>query len=152
MTPVATLLKSVDANYVAAQLDSEGFAVLSGVLAPDRAKELAAQADVSDSLHSESLSSINRGVGHMLRFGAKLPGPWATWRDSLYRWLVPVANRWNEALNVDCRYPDKFEEFLELNREAGQVQRLSHMNRLGEGDYLALHQDTEGTAKIHTTR
>ncbi|WP_408164310.1 2OG-Fe(II) oxygenase [Caballeronia jiangsuensis] len=47
-------------------------------------------------------------------------------------------------MDVEYRYPAELEEFLRLNRTAGQVQQLSHLNRLGAGDYLALHQSSEG--------
>src|SRR5690606_16406527 len=57
---------------------------------------------------------------------------------------APIANRWNEALDAAYRYPALLEEFLQRNREAGQTRPLSHLSRLGESDYMALHQQSEG--------
>ncbi|QBR00819.1 2OG-Fe(II) oxygenase [Paraburkholderia pallida] len=136
--------RALDSTDIVAQLDAEGYAVLPRAFAPDQARELAAQVDTLKSLHRVSLNSIDLGLGNMLRFASKLPAPWATWRDALYRGLAPVANHWNEALGVKYRYPAELEAFLLLNREAGQTQPLSHLNRLGAGDYLALHQSNEG--------
>jgi hypothetical protein len=144
MTSTATLQKALDSDDIAAQLDAEGYAVLPRALAPDQARELAAQVDTLKSLHRVSLNSMDLGLGDILRFGSSLPAPWAMWRDALYRRLAPVANRWNEALEVEYRYPDELEDFLGLNRKAGQMQQLSHLNRLGAGDYVALHQSNQG--------
>lgn len=144
MTTITSLEKALDPADVAAQLDAEGYVVLSRAIAPEEARELAAQADTLKSLHRASLDSLDLGQGDMLRFGSALPAPWAAWREALYRGLAPVANRWNGALDVGYRYPSELEAFLQLNRKAGQTQPLSHLNRLREGDYLALHQRNEG--------
>src|SRR5690606_33721505 len=66
------------------------------------------------------------------------------WRTVFYRHLAPIANRWQESLGADYRYPDRLEAFLQRNREAGQAQPLSRLDRLVQGDYLALHQCTDG--------
>jgi hypothetical protein len=144
MTTITSLEKALDSADIAAQLDAEGYAVLPRAFAPEEAREFTAQADTLTSLHRASLDSLDLGQGDILRFGCRLPAPWAAWREALYRGLVPVANRWNDALDVEYRYPSELEAFLQLNREAGQTQPLSHLNRLSEGDYLALHQSNEG--------
>ncbi len=50
----------------------------------------------------------------------------------------------SEIRGVSYRYPAELGAFLRRNREAGQVQAQSHLNRLGAEDYLALHQRADG--------
>lgn len=45
---------------------------------------------------------------------------------------------------MGVRYPATLEEFLECNREAGQTQGQSYLNRLVVGDYVPLHQRNDG--------
>jgi len=65
-------------------------------------------------------------------------------RTSFYRHLAPVANRWNELLDVSHRYPDTLDTFSLQNRKAGQARSQSNLSRLREGDYQALHQRSDG--------
>jgi uncharacterized protein len=144
MTFPATPIDKLDWPAIAAQLDSEGYAVLPRLLAVDHARELAARASAANPLRRVSLESLDLGRGDLLYFNASLPQPWAQWRTDFYRRLAPLADRWNEALNVAYRYPAEFGPFLERNREADQTQPQSHMNRLRAGDYQGLHQRSEG--------
>jgi uncharacterized protein len=144
MTSLATMIEDFDWTAIAAQLDSEGYAVLPRLLAPDHASELARMARTANTLRRVSLDSLDLGRGDLLYFDAGLPQPWAQWREAFYRQLVPLANRWNETLNLSYRYPAELAGFLAHNRQAGQTQAQSHMNRLHADDYQGLHQRSEG--------
>jgi hypothetical protein len=126
---------------IAHQLDIEGYAVLPGFMALEQAHKLTQQ---PETLRHVSLASADLGRGDLFFFGAQLPTPMQNWRTAFYRHLAPIANRWNETLNVAYRYPGEHDEFLRRNREAGQSRPLSHLSRLNEADYLALHQRDEG--------
>lgn len=126
---------------IAHQLDIEGYAVLPGFMAPEQAHKLTQQ---SETLRHVSLASADLGRGDLFFFGAQLPTSIQNWRTAFYRHLAPIANHWNETLNIAYRYPGEHDEFLERNREAGQSRPLSHLSRLNEADYLALHQRDEG--------
>jgi hypothetical protein len=95
-------------------------------------------------LRRVSLASENLGRGELFCFGECLPAPLTHWRTAFYPQLAPIANRWNETLDVGYRYPAALDDFLERNRRAGQARPLSHLSRLREGDYLALHQRNAG--------
>ncbi|MEM5315477.1 2OG-Fe(II) oxygenase [Paraburkholderia sp. JHI869] len=144
MTLSVNTLDKLDWSALAAQLDSEGYAVLPRLLDADEARLLAREAGTSDALRRVSLDSLDLGRGDLLYFDALLPQPWAQWRTEFYRQLASVANRWNEVLGMPYRFPAKLDAFAERNRRAGQTWAQSHLNRLGTDDYLALHQRSDG--------
>src|SRR5690606_31069309 len=144
MMPPPTELKNLDWAAIASQMDSEGYAVLPGLLAPEQIHALAQRIGGDAALRHEPLSSLDLGRGDLYVFQSDLPDPLAAWRKAFYEHLAPIANRWNEALDAAYRYPALLEEFLQRNREAGQTRPLSHLSRLGESDYMALHRQSEG--------
>jgi hypothetical protein len=125
---------------IAAQLDTEGYAVLPGLLGREAARDLAHQIDTMSGAERVPLAASGFGRGELLYFGAGLPAPFEGWRTAFYHHLAVIANRWSEILNYGNHYPMDLEEFLRRNRKAGQMQALSHVNRLGTEDYMALHQ------------
>lgn len=137
----ANVIDQLDWPGINQQLDTEGYVVMPGLLPLELAQKLAQQADT---LRRVSLVSDDLGRGDLLFFSAQLPAPLQGWRSAFYRHLAPIANRWNETLDVAYRYPAGLEEFLQRNRETGQARPQSHLNRLNEADYLALHQRSEG--------
>jgi hypothetical protein len=137
--PAATIDR-LDWTDIARRLDIEGCAMLPGLLASERAQELARLATASEVTHRGTLAAEELGRGELLYFGATLPAPWAGWRSAFYRQLAGIANRWNEVLASEYRYPARLDDFLRRCRQAWQVRPQSHLNRLGAEDYLALHQ------------
>ncbi|MEE2977820.1 MAG: 2OG-Fe(II) oxygenase, partial [Pseudomonadota bacterium] len=65
-------------------------------------------------------------------------------RTSLYPPLATIADRWNQAMDIDVRYPAKHADFLRRCHEAGQLRPTPLILRYGPRDYNCLHQDLYG--------
>ncbi|MFJ3155054.1 2OG-Fe(II) oxygenase [Pseudomonas protegens] len=143
MPELNKILDRLDWMDVSLQLDAEGFAVLPGVLGAEMARGLAQQVTASG-IRRVTLESIDLGRGELLYFDTGLPTPLHTWRTVLYRRLVVIANRWNETLGIDYRFPAELDDFVRHNRESGQTRGQSHLNRLGVEDHVSLHQRNDG--------
>ncbi|MCJ0762512.1 2OG-Fe(II) oxygenase [Variovorax terrae] len=147
MTSLDATLDRLNWADIGMQLDAEGYALLPGLLGAGVARDLArgvAQQATASGASRVTLESCDLGRGELFYFGAGMPAPLEQWRTALYRRLVAVANRWNETLGIDHRYPMELEDFLRRNQKAGQTRAQSHMSRLGVEDHISLHQRNDG--------
>ena len=142
---IVARIDAVDWTRVGENLDQHGNAVICGLLTPQDCDALAALYD--DDRHFRSRIVMARhgfGRGEYKYFAYPLPDIVAELRTSLYPPLATLANRWNAAMGIDVRYPDKHAAFLKRCHEAGQTRPTPLLLRYGEGDYNCLHQDLYG--------
>lgn len=138
-------LDGYDWTATAAHLDAHGWAMLDGLLTSGDCDAVARM--YPDDRHFRSHVIMARhgfGRGEYKYFAYPLPEPIATLRAALYPRLAPIANRWNEAMGLDVRYPSEHAEFVTRCHEAGQTRPTPLLLQYVEGDFNALHQDLYG--------
>ncbi|MGO3741399.1 2OG-Fe(II) oxygenase [Kerstersia sp.] len=139
-------LDGLDWGSVAAQLDTQGYALLSGGLAQAAARQLG-QRIAAASPRRTRLETLGWGQGGCLDIGPAWPEPLRSWRAHCYAHLAGIANRWNAALGVARRYPPAWEAFQLEVRRAGPQRQPSYASLLAQDDYMALrHGDLDSQA------
>jgi hypothetical protein len=144
-TSVQRRIAAVDWDRVGADLDAQGFAVVEGLLGAQQCRSVSAL--YPDEAHFRSHIVMARhgfGRGEYKYFAYPLPGLVAQLRTGIYPHLSRVANRWNEAMGVDVRYPADHAAFLDRCHEAGQTRPTPLLLQYGPGDFNCLHQDLYG--------
>lgn len=138
----------LDWIHIATQLDQEGYARLPGMLDHPSLGALHGRAASPNMELATPLAAQNAGHGDQHFFRPPLCDALAAWRELLYHRLAPIANRWNEVLDVAFRYPADPADFLAWNRQAGQTGELSHLNVLREHGHQALQQRMQEPAML----
>src|SRR5215475_11310602 len=144
-TDIAARVDAIDWAQATAELDTQGCAVLKGLLTPDECSALAAM--YPDDAHFRSRIVMGRhgfGRGEYKYFSYPLPDLIAELRPMLYARLAGVANRWNEAMEIDINYPVTHAAFLKRCHEAGQTRPTPLLLQYEAGDFNCLHQDLYG--------
>lgn len=135
----------IDWERVYSDLDAQGNAVIRDLLEKDECDQLI-------SIYSEDnrfrkkvvMAAHGYGRGEYKYFNYPLPELVQNLRTSVYPNLVPIANRWNETMKLDVRYPEHHKEFLERCHEAGQIRPTPLLLKYGANDFNCLHQDLYG--------
>ena len=144
-TGIAARVETIDWPRAEGELDGQGCAVLKGLLSPGECRALAAL--YPDDKHFRSRVVMSRhgfGRGEYKYFSYPLPDVIAELRPRLYARLVGLANRWNESMGIDIRYPERHDAFLKRCHEAGQTRPTPLLLQYETGDYNCLHQDLYG--------
>jgi hypothetical protein len=130
---------------VSAELDAQGCAIAPALLTREECEGLSSMY-MQDTLFRSRVIMAKHGFGRgeYRYFDYPLPALVQVLRSHLYPALAPIANRWNEAMGIDVRYPEDHAAFLARCREAGQTRPTPLLLQYGEGDYNCLHQDLYG--------
>jgi uncharacterized protein len=139
------LFESLDWEAVVTELDTHGNAVIGPIVAPQECEALIALYDTDGIFRSRTVMARHGyGRGEYQYFSYPLPPLVDSMRTALYPRLALFANRWNEAMNIDVRFPLEHEAFLERCHAAGQKKPTPLLLRYGPGDFNCLHQDLYG--------
>jgi uncharacterized protein len=142
---VAARVEAIDWTQATSDLDAQGCAVLKGLLTAEECGALAALYP-DDSLFRSRVVMGRHGFGRgeYKYFAYPLPQLIAELRPLLYMRLRDTANRWNEAMGIDIRYPQDHDAFLKRCHAAGQTRPTPLLLQYAAGDYNCLHQDLYG--------
>ncbi|HMA13386.1 MAG: 2OG-Fe(II) oxygenase [Bacteroidota bacterium] len=135
----------MNSEAIAAQLERGGFALLPKLIDAQDCQALVRSYDERVLFRSRVVMARHGfGSGEYSYFAYPLPAIVAELRARLYPPLAAAANRWNEALGIAARFPERHADYLERCHRAGQQKPTPLLLRYGAGDYNCLHQDLYG--------
>ncbi len=142
---IAGRVKALDWERVSKDLDAQGCAMIEGLLTQEECDALAELYPVDGFFRSRVVMGRHGfGRGEYKYFSYPLPNIVAGLRESLYPRLAPIANRWNAAMGIDLRYPDKHADYIARCHARGQLRPTPLLFQYGADDYNRLHQDLYG--------
>ena len=150
--PPAATVREIDERVAAAdwpragiELDAQGAAVIENLITPNECRALAALYAHDDLFRSRVVMARHGfGRGEYQYFRYPLPTLIGALREALYTRLVPIANRWHEAMGVPARFPQRHADFIARCHAAGQQRPTPLLLQYGSDDYNCLHQDLYG--------
>jgi hypothetical protein len=141
----AERVNAVDWQRVSRDLDAQGSATIERLLSPDECQAIASLYTKDGIFRSHVVMGRNGfGRGEYKYFSYPLPDLISDLRTAVYPELVPTANRWNDAMGLDVRYPQQHADFIERCHQAGQVKPTPLLLQYAVDDYNCLHQDLYG--------
>ncbi len=145
MSREAERVARLDWPGISVALDQVGCATTGALLSRDECAAIAGLYGRDSVFRSRVVMARHGfGQGEYKYFAYPLPPLIATMRPLLYARLAPVANRWNEAMGLERRFPAEHATYLEECHAAGQTRATPLLLRYGAGDYNCLHQDLYG--------
>jgi uncharacterized protein len=142
---IAGRVKSLDWERVSKGLDAQGCAMTEGLITPEECDALAGLYPVDGIFRSRVVMGQHGfGRGEYQYFSYPLPDIIAGLRTAIYPCLAPIANRWNAAMGIDVRYPEKHADYIARCHDAGQLRPTPLLLQYGADDYNCLHQDLYG--------
>lgn len=139
------MIEGLDWARIEAELDAFGCATTGPLLTPEQCTAIAGLYDREDGFRSRIVMARHGfGRGEYKYFAAPLPGTVQALREGFWPRLAPLANRWNEAMGLAPRFPERHADFLARCHAAGQVRPTPLLLRYEAGDYNCLHQDLYG--------
>src|SRR5437867_8045901 len=103
---IANRVEAVDWSQVSADLDTQGWAMMTNLLGPEECDAIAELYGNEAAFRSRIVMARHGfGQGEYKYFGYPLPVIVAKLRSSLYPHLAPIANRWHEVMGLETRFP-----------------------------------------------
>jgi uncharacterized protein len=141
----AARIAAIDWGSVHTELDAQGAAVIPGLLRAQACRDLAALYAHDEGFRSRvEMARHGFGRGEYRYFAYPLPALVQALRTALYPALVPIANRWHEAMGLPVRFPPTHADFIARCHAAGQQRPTPLLLQYSPDDYNCLHQDLYG--------
>jgi hypothetical protein len=142
---VAERVAALDWVGITAALDTYGCAMTGSLLSPAECASIS-ESYPSDEIFRSRVVMARHGFGRgeYKYFAYPLPDIVGILRTALYPPLAGVANRWNEAMEIDVAYPADHAAYLDRCHAAGQTKPTPLLLQYGVGDFNCLHQDIYG--------
>ncbi|WP_217605402.1 2OG-Fe(II) oxygenase [Chitinophaga sp. GbtcB8] len=145
MQTIIERLQAKDWTRTATHLHEQGYALVPGVLNKKECDTLI-EAYEADNTYRKTITMerYRFGKGEYKYFRYPLPDLITTIRQTVYPYLVPIANKWMEVLNIPQTFPAAHTVLQALCKEHGQTQPTILILKYGEGGFNTLHQDLYG--------
>ncbi len=145
MLPIGDRIAALDWERIDRDLDAQGYALTGSILRAAECADLIALYPDRDRFRSRVVMERHSyGVGEYKYFARPMPPLVDELRASIYRKLVPAANRWTSRMRSPDSYPPTLAEFLEVCAAHGQTRPTPLILRYESGGYNCLHQDLYG--------
>ncbi|WLH10568.1 2OG-Fe(II) oxygenase [Pseudomonas hefeiensis] len=142
---LAQRINNIDWPSLEQNLEQDGSAIIRNLLTARQCRMLSGLYAEPGFFRSRVIMARHGfGRGEYQYFRYPLPDAVQQLRQSLYPALVPLANRWNECLGIEVRYPNEHPAFIQRCHAAGQRRPTPLLLQYGPQDYNCLHQDLYG--------
>lgn len=145
MKNIIQKIKSVDWHTITETMHQTGYAVIPNLLSEEQCGILKADYDNPDLYRKTVIMARHRfGLGEYKYFNYPLPDLVRTIRTNIYPHLVPIANAWFNALNINTQFPMEHTELLQQCHQNGQEKATVLILKYGQNGFNTLHQDLYG--------
>lgn len=142
---IADRLAKLDWHSIHQSLWEYGFALTPPMFDDKECSDLIAMYRDEEKFRSHIIMSRYRfGRADYKYFKYPLPSIIQELRETSYAYLAPLANQWNEALDIAAKLPADHAPFLAQCKRAGQDRPTPLLLHYEEGDFNCLHQDVYG--------
>lgn len=145
MENIQAKIAGIDWAAVTDEINSKGYAVIPNLLTNAQCEELKSEYSNPDLYRKRVVMERYRfGVGEYKYFNYPLPDLIQKIRTGIYPKLVPIANEWFKALNIDKIFPVTHQELLQQCHANNQLKATVLILKYGKGGHNTLHQDLYG--------
>ncbi|HYG40793.1 MAG TPA: 2OG-Fe(II) oxygenase [Cytophagales bacterium] len=145
MKNIIQRLESRSWDNLLKDLRQNGYVLATNILTKEECKDLI-EAYNDDNFYRKTINMerYRFGKGEYKYFDYPLPQLVTNIREYVYAKIVPVANTWMNALNINANFPLKHSEMKKLCHDHGQSKPTVLILKYGKGGFNTLHQDLYG--------
>ncbi len=139
------IINQTDWNFVTNEMHEKGFAIIPKFLTDKQCNELIQGYNNPNAYRKTVVMERHRfGLGEYKYFNYPLPDLIQQIRTEIYPHLVPIANLWFKALNINRKFPPTHQELLQQCHDNNQQKATVLILKYRKGGHNTLHQDLYG--------